>query len=119
MSNKAVILSVVAVAGAVVLYLLYKKSATAPSASGGSPVNALPARQYALPTGSNPFGQPPQATFTPASGVAVAEGLLSAFGAGRSVNQALSSSDANPQSFDVTDNAQVTSTDSGTTTFFG
>lgn len=119
MSTKSVLLITGIGVAAFAVYWIMKSKAPA-SSTNNQPINTLPARQYSLTGGSyNPQGQPPQAIFTPASGVAVAEGLLSAFGGGSSVNQSLSSSDAQPQSFDTSDDSTVTSSDSGTTTYWG
>jgi hypothetical protein len=101
------------------IYYMFKAKAPA-TATSGQPINTLPARQYSLTGGQyNPQGQPPQPIFTPASGVAIAEGLLTAFGNSGSVNQTLSQGDAQPTSFDTSDNSFTSGDDSGTTTYFG
>lgn len=95
-------------AAAVLVYLLYSKSKTAASATGGAPINALAARQYALNPGMyNPQGQPPAPTFTPFSGVPVVESLLSAYGGGTTPLQSVDTSQfdfsGSPASSDSTD----------------
>jgi hypothetical protein len=117
MNKTVLLLAGVGIAAFAVWYLT--KSGTPATATSGQPINSLPARAFSLTGGSyNPQGQPPQPIFTPASGVAVAEGLLSAFGGGGSVNQALSQSDVQPQSFDTTDTSTTTTGDTGSLTTY-
>lgn len=58
-----------------VVYVFTRQSRALQTTTGGYPINALPARQYALaPVNLN--GAPPSATFAPFSGVPFVEAAL-------------------------------------------
>jgi len=82
MKTSVVVLSIGVVGLLGLAYYMSKKSTATVSSTGRLPINALPARTYALNNNFNPSGQPPPVTFTPASGVSVIEGLFGAFGSG-------------------------------------
>jgi hypothetical protein len=114
--SATIVLGVIAVGFVGVAIYFSQKKTTGASASSGRPINALPARSYAINPNYSPQGQPPQATFAPFSGVPVVESILRGYQTNTSGN---TDAAGNPVSYDTTDTAQVTQSDTGTSTFFG
>jgi hypothetical protein len=94
MKTSVALLAVGAVALAGAAWYFSRKQSSMRIATGGQPVNALPARQYAMNPLYNPNGRPPAPTPSWASWAPVAEGLLSG------VTGPATDSSANPSTTD-------------------